>query len=131
MSTYIRQRLLMLSASERAELISTLERSLTESERPTTAEQQAVRLGYLADVMQGVAGVDPRRQCRKTAYIVARAALVTIARREGFSQRVIGDFLGLNHSSVCCIERTMCAAFEHPRWYPQFIETYNKFTEAI
>ena len=128
LSTYIRQKILTLPASERAELISVLQRSLT---APVPVEKRGARLEHLADVMQGVTGVDPRRQCRKTEYIVARAAFVTIARREGFSQRTIGDFLGLNHSSVCCVERTMRVAFEHPRWYKQFIETYNKFTEAI
>lgn len=130
-SIYIRQKLLTLPATERAELISILQHSLTDVGRPTTDEQKVARMQHLSAVMTAVTGVDPRKQCRKTEYLVARAAFVTVARREGVSQTAIGDFLGLNHSSVCCVERTMRDAFEHPRWYPQFIETYNKFIEAL
>ena len=90
-----------------------------------------VRLNRLAEVMQLVSGLDVRVRSRKTELVRARVVFVFVARAEGFTQSAIGNFLKLDHSTICCIEKKMRDALSLPAAYQDYIALYNQFTTAI
>ena len=108
-----------------------LHREILKSLESPELVQTDVRLNHLAEVMQSLTGLDVRVRCRKTELVRARVVFVFVARAEGFTQSAIGDFLKLDHSTVCCIEKKMRDALSFPAAYRDYIALYNQFTTAI
>ena len=97
-----------------------LHREILKSLESPERVQTDVRLNRLAEVMQSVSGLDVCERSRKTDIV-----------REGFTQSAIGNFLKLDHSTICCIEKRMRDALSLPVAYRDYIDLYNKFTSAI
>ena len=108
-----------------------LHREILKSLESPERVQTDVRLNRLAEVMQSVSGLDVRERSRKPDIVRARVVFVFVARAEGFTQSAIGNFLKLDHSTVCCIEKRMRDALSLPAAYRDYIDLYNKFTTAI
>lgn len=108
-----------------------LHREILKSLESPELVQTDVRLNRLAEDMQSLTGLDVRERSRKTDIVRARVVFVFVARAEGFSQATIGNFLGLDHSTVCCIEKKMRDALSFPAAYRDYIALYNQFTTAI
>ena len=108
-----------------------LHREILKSLESPELVQTDVRLNRLAEMMQSVSGLDVRVHSRKTDIVRARVVFVFVARAEGFTQCAIGNFLNLDHSTVCCIEKKMRDALSLPAAYRDYIDLYNKFTKEI
>ena len=90
------------------------------------------RLGYLADKLAELSGVDVRtRLDRKADAMLPRMAFVFAAREEGFTQEEIGRMIGRDHSSVLMSERRMRDIFSVPAAYKREINFYNKYIESL
>ena len=75
--------------------------------------------------------LDVLERNRRADYVRARVVLCFVAKQEGFSQHEVGKALGLNHSTVCYHEKVMNKALSLPGQYADYINLYNKFTNAI
>lgn len=127
LTPYLRRRVMRLSVEDRVILHREILRSL---ESPA-AVQTDTRLSRLAEVMEGLTGCDVRKRSRRADIIRARCVFVFVSRAEGFSQCDIGFFLGLDHSSVCYLEKKMGDVLALPVAYQDYIALYNQFTTAI
>ena len=117
---------LTLPMADRAVLLAELKSSIAAPER------NAQRLGYLADKMLEVSGIDVRTDRRNDAAPVwCRSIFAFVARREGFLQREIGEVLRRDHSTICCAEKRVAGAFEVPAAYHNEIKLYNKYIDAL
>jgi len=126
LTPYLRRRVLKLSAEDRLALRHEIDKSLGEF----TGDRLA-RLRQLVEVMNQLADLDILTRNRCSKYIRARVVLTFVARLEGFSQLEVGDAIGLNHSTVCYLEKQMRKALAMPDQYGDYLELYNQFTTAI
>lgn len=129
LTPYLRRRCLALKASDRAALVRIMTESLTPSLR--TEDQVKARLAQMGETMAALTGLEITRRCRRTEYMRARTIFAFTARQEGFTQESIGEYLGLDHSTIHNMEKRMGDAFDVPTCWPDYIELYNLFTTAI
>ena len=125
LTPYLLRRALDLPLADKAVLMGHLRASIQAPASP------AERLRYLSDKMQQVAGVSVDDNGRQRDIVAARNIFVFVARREGFSQAIIGHFLGRDHSTVCLSEKRMREVFTYPKSYIDEITLYNKFVESL
>lgn len=125
LTPYLRRRVLRLPAVDRAVLQRELAASLAPRQDPR------IRLGHLAHVMQEVAGVNIFERNRTAPVVLARQVFVYVCRAEGYSQNAVGDYLDLDHSTICYLEKKMRDAFNLPAAYADAIALYNRFTSEI
>ena len=124
LTPYLLRRALRLSPEDRADLAERLRASLV----PLTED----RLGYLADKLAELSGVDVRTRLDRNAdAMLSRMAFVFAARKEGFTQKEIGRRIGRDHSSVLMSERRMREIFSVPAAYKHEINFYNKYIESL
>lgn len=129
LTPYLRRRCLALRVMDRVALEAIIRESLTPSQR--TEDKAVLRLECLAEAMCAINGIEVRQRTRKMEYVKARTIFAFVARQEGFSQTTIGDFLGINHSTIHYLEAKMGDAFKVPESWRDYIELYNQFTSAI
>lgn len=125
LTPYFRRQVLELPLEDRLELIRDIERSLGD---PQDGEE---RLAGLGTVLGELTGADLRERCRRKDLVRARAVFVAVARAEGYSQLCISRYLGLNHSTVCYLEKRMTEAFTMPGQFGDYIDLYNSFTQKL
>ena len=89
------------------------------------------RLEYLAGKMQEVTGIDVRTDSRKRDVVTARILFAFVARREGYTQPCIGNFIGRDHSTVSFFEKRMKDVFALPEVYRKEIILYNKYIDSL
>lgn len=122
----LRRRVLELPLADRLALAQEIRHSCAE---PTTP---AERLGYLADKMREVSGLDPRRiTSRSQAAVWPLYLFIFVARREGFTQNAIGHTIGRDHSSISAAERRVSDAFKMPSAYAAELKLYNKYIDRL
>ena len=127
LTPYLRRRVMGLPLGDRMELVS-----MVLSASPRTEFPVASRLGFLADILRDVSGVDIRRSGdRSLPVTAARTVFVYAARREGFTQEEIGRFIGRNHSTVCCAEIRMRDALSAPRGNREHVELLDRFMKEL
>lgn len=129
LTPYLRRRCLDLKVEDRVALVRIMTESLTQSVR--TENQVNERLAQMGRTMAALTGLEITRRCRKAEYMRARTIFAFAARQEGITQQNIGDYLGLNHSTIHNMEKKMCDVFDVPACWPDYIELYNLFTTAI
>ena len=129
LTPYLRRRVLALRTEDRVALLGVLRESLTDS--PRTERDRGHRMAELARVMARLTGLEVCTRTRRRDYVRARDVFAFTARQEGISQKAVWAFLGLDHSSVYRCEARMKAAFLVPATWGDYLELYNKFTEAI
>lgn len=129
LTPYLRRRCLDLKVEDRVALVRIMTESLTQSVR--TENQVNERLAQMGRTMAALTGLEITHRCRRTEYMRARTIFAFTARQEGITQQNIGDYLGLNHSTIHNMEKKMCDVFDVPSCWPDYIELYNLFTTAI
>ncbi len=129
LTPYLRRRVLALRTEDRVALLGVLRESLTDS--PRTERDRGHRMAELARVMERLTGLEVCTRTRRRDYVRARDVFAFTARQEGISQKAVGAFLGLDHSSVNRCEARMKTAFSVPAAWGDYVSLYNKFTEAI
>lgn len=125
LTPYLRRQVLNLPPQDRIALVQAIQ--ATFNGVPTPAE----RLEYLADKMNAAAGLEIRERTNARAFATARWLFAFVARREGYPQAVIGNFLGLDHSSICHGEKRVSEMFAYPEAYGKELELYNKYIESL
>ena len=125
LTPYLRRRVLGLPLADRMALLEELRGTMLERPDP------AIRLAYLVNKMQEAAGLDPLARKRDRPAVTARYILAFVARREGFSQTLIGTTMGLDHSSISYAEKRTREMFDYPEMYKDEISLYNKFVESL
>ena len=126
LTPYLRRRVLKLSIEDRLALRHEIDRSLSEP-----LSDRLARLSSMVEVMKETSELDVLERNRRADYVRARVVLCFVAKQEGFSQHEVGKALGLNHSTVCYHEKVMDKALSLPGQYADYINLYNKFTNAI
>lgn len=129
LTPYLRRRCLALCIEDRVALLGALRESLTQSER--TEKDARRRMQILARAMKGLTGLEVCLRTRNRDYVRARDVFAFTARQEGITQKAVGEFLGLDHSTVNRCEFRMKTAFTLPAIYEDYLSLYNKFTNAI
>ena len=126
LTPYLLRRVLDLPLADKAALMAHLKTSMNIGQ-----ESPSERLGFLAQRMEEVSGVDVKEGSRRREVVTARFIFIFVARREGFTQEFVGSFLGRNHATVCQAEKKMRDAFTLPAIFQDEITLYNKFVEAL
>ena len=130
LTPYLRRRVLNLSKVDRL----ALQREIMASIREECRSNPVTRMEVLARKMEDVSGVDllhVRGHRGPMGTTTARTVFCFVARMDGITQQRIGDFLGVNHSTVACAEGRMRDALATPRFFPDLIRLYNEFTQQI
>lgn len=125
LTPYLLRRAMNLPLPDRIALMESLRGSVV---TPTSAEE---RLNYLAEKMKESVGIDVRENSRKREVVTARILFAFVARREGYSQNCIGEFIGRDHSTIAFFERRMKDVFSLPQMYREEIALYNKYIDAL
>lgn len=129
LTPYLRRRCLALRLADRVALEGIIRESLTPSLR--TEDKTLARLEVLSETMCAIGGLEVRQRTRKADYVRARTIFAFVARQEGISQNTIGNFLGIDHSTIHYLEVKMADVFKTPTAWGDYIELYNQFTSAI
>ena len=125
LTPYLLRRVRSLPLADKAALMGELRVAVGE---PVKAEE---RMRHLAEKMQEVAGVDVREDSSRREIVTARTLFMFVARREGFTQETVGNFVGRDHATVWMAEKRMADIFAYPRMYRNEIMLYNKYIESL
>lgn len=85
----------------------------------------------IARMLRRISGVNVLEKTRRAEVTKARAVFCKVLKEQGYSQREIGDFLMLNHSTVCLMQKKMEDALILPDMFSDYVELYDKLNEAI
>lgn len=127
LTPHLRRRVLALSAADRAVLAREIADSLADPRRGADNP----RLTYLFETMCSLTGLDISSPCRRADYVRARSVFIHVARCEGYSERRIAAYLGMNHSTVSFMSNRMPEAMEAPAQWPDYIALYDDFIKRI
>ena len=125
LTPYLLRRVRNLPLADKAALMGELRVAVGE---PVKAEE---RLRHLAEKINEVSGLDVREDSSRRDIVIARTLFMFVARREGFTQETVGNFVGRDHATVWMAEKRMEDIFAYPRLYKNEITLYNKYIESL
>ena len=123
----LKDAVLALPIEERMELVGLLNRSIFSEKYDTQLEI----MDRGASVIQDLFGINVKARNRLADVVDARTMFCYNMRQRGMYYRVIGDYLGLDHSTVMYYCGRMSDAFELPKVYQSLIRKYEKFNDSL
>lgn len=82
-------------------------------------------------IMSALVGRDILERSREREMVWARNMVCYRLVLDGYSQNMIGKFIGLNHATVCYAKKQVGNMLDRPSMYPKETKLWEKFTKLL